>query len=216
MSQAGSELQKLYSSQGRSALCHSFQYKREGRTSQWAGAGSHQGYLFSPGRGTWVIAVDKWLLCFPIFPFPHGSFKLPSVSFYSATVRRVCVCVCVKEADKTLVVSPQGAALRPQERSLLIGQSPNLKLETATRWDIRLTPSGVGRVCPMLFVGWRVWVNVGVVGGDRGRDCWLSSINHSLLTWLIECPFWSETYESLGNKCNSKPLLQPVVQCSRF
>ena len=64
-----------------------------------------------------------------------------------------CVCVCVKEADKTLVVSPQGAALRPQERSLLIGQSPNLKLETATRWDIRLTPSGVGRVCPMLFVG---------------------------------------------------------------
>ena len=111
MSQAGSELLKLYSSQGRSALCHSFQFKKEGRSSQWAGAGSHQGYLFSPGRGTWVIAVDKWLLCFPIFPFPHGSFKLPSVSFSSATVHRVCVCVCVcvcvKEADRTLVVSPK-------------------------------------------------------------------------------------------------------------
>ena len=215
MSQAGSELLKLHSSQGRSALCHSFQQKREGGTSQWAEAGSHQGYFFSQGRGTWVIAVDKWLLCFPIFSFPHGSFKLPSVSFYSATAHRVCVCVC--ERGRQDFSEPRGAASRPQERSLLIGQSPNLKLETATRWAIRLNPSGVGQVCPVLFVGWRVWVNVGVAGdGDRGRDYWLSSINHSLLTWLIEYPFWSETYDSLGNKCNSKPLLQPAVQCSKF
>lgn len=151
MSQAGSELLKLHSSQGRSALCHSFQQKREGGTSQWAEAGSHQGYFFSQGRGTWVIAVDKWLLCFPIFSFPHWSFKLPSVSFYSATAHRVHVCVCERGGQD--FSEPQVAASRPQEGSLLIGQSPNLKLETATRWAIRLNPSGVGQVCPMLFVG---------------------------------------------------------------
>ena len=196
MSQAGSELLKLYSSQGRSALCHSFQYKKEGRTSQWAGAGSHQGCLFSPGRGTWVIAVDKWLLCFPIFPFPHGSFKLPSVSFYSATVHRGCVCVCVCERGRQDFSSePQGAVSRPQERSLLVGQSPNLKLETATRWDIRLNPSGVGQYVPWYLwdegCEWMLeWLEMGTVAETAGHQPFSPHLTNrmSFLEWDLWQP----------------------------
>ena len=63
----------------------------------------------------------------------------------------VCVCVCVsvclcERGRQDFSSEPQGAASRPQERSLLVGQSPNLKIETATRWNIRLNPSGWGNM----------------------------------------------------------------------
>lgn len=62
MPQAGSALQKLHSSQGRPALPHSdvtSENNEEARTSQRAEAGSNQGNLFSQGRKTLVIAIDK-------------------------------------------------------------------------------------------------------------------------------------------------------------